>query len=189
MRDRTPPRNSGGNSQDRSSRSTAATATIVGAVITAIAAIIAAIISALGNPFDDGPSRIKVSLSETRHNGAPIAPGEDLSFTGSAEGVPEGHSLWLVSRTPDPGSPYYIAQGKPLEIGNNTWTADVKRLGAPTDLGKTRVFLIVDADEACSKQLTAASRNTPRRLNSLLSSCNPLEPEVAIRFKPSPESS
>ncbi|MBL7259150.1 hypothetical protein [Paractinoplanes lichenicola] len=168
-------------------RSNAATGAIIAAVVTAIGGIIATLITVYGKSDDDKTAEVRVSVSETQHGGKPINPGDDLTFSGTVEGLPGDHSLWLVSRGPESTSPYYIANGVPIVVDGKRWTAGVKSLGDSTDRGKSRIFSVVAADGACSEALAAASEQAARekkarKISPLPSSCRSLDPKVTVRF-------
>lgn len=86
-----------------------------------------------------------------------IEPGSDALLHGTVSGLPQGHSLWLLSKPSSEVSDYFVVMKVPVAPVDGTWTAVDRSVGDIGDRGSSVSYLAVDADAYCSDGLIAES--------------------------------
>lgn len=107
--------------------------------------------SPLGSPTPHLPTA-QVEVFEP-HSGSTAQPGQNITVAGSVVGL-AGDTLWVVIK-PDTGGQYYLTQGSPVTDRDGQWRTVAYQVGDDSDRGHSVVFLVLQANRACSERLAA----------------------------------
>jgi hypothetical protein len=127
-------------------------------------------------------SAAAIHVTFTKPTSARIDPGTTVQFEGVVSGLPPGHVMWLISRTPKSNSLYYIVGEGPVATRNGPFDGTAFSLGDDSDRGQYRTFFGVAADQACSDVMSRGLDDKPRAVTSLGDTCEPLNPVVKVGF-------